>query len=262
MKKGKMAQAVAAVTALLLVAVLISFYLSMVEMEPAGTITLPSSQGSISADSDKLGENGPLVDGVQVDASNVLNVIAALHRPKEYTYELESTLSYHSAEDVLRIKGAVQGRRSHIQQLSESGAVEKEIIIAPSGYYAWRSGQVNPYVGTLGQGISQDGELTAFYDDASRVPTYEAVLELDPSQILEAGYVEQGGEACIYVKVENPLAGTQDSYYIAVSTGLLYRAESEKDGMTTYSMKLTRVTVEDVPESRFQLPNGQMVEEE
>ena len=67
MKKGKMAQAVAAVTALLLVAVLISFYLSMVEMEPAGTITLPSSQGSISADSDKLGENGPLVDGVQVD---------------------------------------------------------------------------------------------------------------------------------------------------------------------------------------------------
>ena len=74
--------------------------------------------------------------------------------------------------------------------------------------------------------------------------------------------MEQDGEACIYVKVENPLAGTQDSYYIAVSTGLLYRAESEKDGMTTYSMKLTRVTVEDVPESRFQLPNGQMVEEE
>ena len=32
--------------------------------------------------------------------------------------------------------------------------------------------------------------------------------------------------------------------------------------MTTYSMKMIRVTVEDVPESRFQLPNGQIVEEE
>ena len=203
-----------------------------------------------------------MVDGVQVNESNVLSVIAALHRPKEYTYELESTLSYHSAEDVLRIKGAVQGRRSHIQQLSEGGYVEKEIIIAPSGYYAWRSGQVNPYVGTLGQSLPQDGELAAFYDDASRVPTYESVLELDPSQILEAGYVEKDGEACIYVKVENALAGTQDSYYIAVSNGLLYRAESEKKGMTTYSMKMIRVTVEDMPESRFQLPNGQIVEEE
>ena len=74
--------------------------------------------------------------------------------------------------------------------------------------------------------------------------------------------MEKDGEACIYVKVKNSLAGTQDSYYIAVSNGLLHRAESEKNGMTTYSMKLTRVTVEDVPESRFQLPNGQMVEEE
>ena len=259
MQKGKMAQAVAAVMALLLVAVLISFYLSVVEMEPAGAITLPSSQGTLSADGDKLGKNGPLVDGVQVDRSNVLRIIAALRRPQEYTYELESVLSYHSAKDSLRIKGAVKGRRSHIQQLSEGGAVEKEIIIAPSGYYVWRRGQVNPYVGTLGREISEGEELTGLYDDASRVPTYEAVLKLDPSWIVDAGYVEKEGEACIYVQVENPLAATQDSYYIAVSTGLLHWAESEKEGMAVYSMKMNRVTVENVPESRFQLPNGQRI---
>ncbi len=278
-----MAQAAAAATLLLAAMALTSLYLSHRQTSQAGIVALPQEQsgpvrklagsGSQLARSvhkligpgSQPAEQGPLADGVTVDTSNVLRIIRTLNRPQEYTFEAESTLSYYSASDTLRVRGTVKGRRSKLQMVSAAGAVEKEIIVAPSGYYAWQAGRASLYSGALGGDWPEDGDLAAFCDEASRIPTYEDVLTLgeqDPDCLLDAGYAQRDGQACIYVLVENKLAGAQDSYYISIDTGLLYEARSEKKGRTIYQMKQTAFQQEAVEESQFTLPNGQQIAEE
>ncbi|MCI8933083.1 MAG: hypothetical protein HFE80_01015 [Clostridiaceae bacterium] len=262
MKKSNMAQAAAAATLLLAAMALTSLYLSHRQTSQAGIVALPQEQ---SGPGSQPAEQGPLADGVTVDTSNVLRIIRTLNRPQEYTFEAESTLSYYSASDTLRVRGAVKGRRSKLQMVSAAGAVEKEIIVAPSGYYAWQAGRASLYSGALGGDWPEDGDLAAFCDEASRIPTYEDVLTLgeqDPDCLLDAGYAQRDGQACIYVLVENKLAGAQDSYYISIDTGLLYEARSEKKGRTIYQMKQTAFQQEAVEESQFTLPNGQQIAEE
>lgn len=256
-----MAQAVTAAALLLAVMALTSFLLSQRQMNQAELIVRPGEQGQPG------GENPVqegLTDGVTVDTSNVLQVIRTLSRPQDYVFEAESTLSYHSVSSTLRVRGIVKGRRAKLQMLSVGGAVEKEMILAPSGYYAWQSGQASLYSGSLGQDIPEDGDLAAFCDEASRIPTYEDVLVLgqqNPECLLDAGYTQREGQSCIFVLVDNRLANTQDRYYISIDTGLLCEASSEKNGMTVYQMKQTVLEEAAVEESQFTLPNGQQVTE-
>lgn len=262
MKKSNMAQAAAAATLLLAAMALTSLYLSHRQTSQAETVVLPPEQ---SGPGGRPPEQGPRADGVEVDTGNVLRVIRTLSRPQEYTFEAESTLSYYSASDTLRVRGAVKGRRSKLQMLTAVGAVDKEIIVAPSGYYAWQAGRASLYSGALGGGWPEDGDLAAFCDEASRIPTYEDVLTLgeqDPDCLLDAGYAQQDGQACIYVLVDNKLSGAEDSYYISIDTGLLYEARSEKKGRVIYQMKQTAFRQEAVEESQFTLPNGQQIGEE
>ncbi len=262
MKKSNMAQAAAAAALLLTAMALTSLYLSHRQTSRTGTVALPPEQ---SGPAGQPAEPGPMADGVAVDTGNVLRVIRTLDRPREYTFEVESTLSYYSVSDTLRVRGAVKGRRSKLQMVSAAGAVEKEVVVAPSGYYAWQAGQASLYSGALGGDWPQDGDLAAFCDEASRIPTYEDVLALgeqNPDCLLDAGYAQRDGQACIYVLVDNPLSGAQDSYYISIDTGLLYEARSEKKGRIIYQMKQTAFQREAVAESQFTLPNGQQITEE
>lgn len=262
MKKSNMAQAAAAATLLLAAMALTSLYLSHRQTSQAETVVLPPEQ---SGPGGRPPEQGPIADGVEVNTGNVLRVIRTLSRPREYTFEAESTLSYYSVSDTLRVRGAVKGRRSKLQMLTAVGAVDKEIIVAPSGYYAWQAGRASLYSGALGGGWPEDGDLAAFCDEASRIPTYEDVLTLgeqDPDCLLDAGYAQRDGQACIYVLVDNKLSGAEDSYYISIDTGLLYEARSEKKGRVIYQMKQTAFRQEAVEESQFTLPNGQQIGEE
>ena len=52
----------------------------------------------------------------------------------------------------------------------------------------------------------------------------------------------------------------EDTYYIAVSTGLLYGAESQVGGLTVYSMQQTAYQADSPAETEFVLPNGQTVQ--
>lgn len=262
MKKNNLAQAVTAAAVLLAVMALTSFVLSRRQMNQAEMIVRPGEQGQLGGEDPA--QSG-LADGVTVDTSNVLQVIRTLSRPEEYTFQAESTLSYHSVSSTLRVRGVVKGQRAKLQMLSAGGAVEKEMILAPSGYYAWQSGQASLYSGALGRDLPADGQLAAFCDEASRIPTYEDVLSLgqqDPDCLLDAGYTQRDGQPCIFVLVENRLANTRDSYYISIDTGLLCQADSEKNGMVVYRMKQTVLEETAVDESQFTLPNGQQVTEE
>ena len=72
-------------------------------------------------------------------------------------------------------------------------------------------------------------------DLAQRIPTYEDVLELEPSQITDAGYEEKNGKDCIYVEVA-AAQDNRDRYWIENATGLLCAAESYEGEEKVYEM--------------------------
>ncbi len=257
MKRGKMAQAVAIATTLLLIVLACSFYFtSRSYLDQIQTITLPGENGGLTVGAGELGENADVVDGVAIHPENVKDVIRTLRRPAEYQYTALVTQSYHSLENQTQVTAAVKGERCRLRITPADGGQEKNIILTPDSYYAWLSSSSPQYY----QGSR--GEYS--YDEAGGIPTYEDVLELE---ILEAGYTERDGKACIYVKAARPVdnamgAGlmVEDTYYIAVSTGLLDGAESQVGGLTAYSMQQTAYQADSPAETEFVLPNGQTVQ--
>lgn len=261
MKRGKLARGVVLATTLLLVVLLVSFYLtSRSYLDAAGTITLPGKDGDITVGPDDVGDNGPLVDGVEVDADNVQNVIRSLQRPGCYTFSAAVTSSYYNAKAARTVTGSVKGQRRFLQVADGSGT--KKILLNADSYYVWWGSTSNPQ--KLARGGTQ-------FDEDGGIPTYEDVLAMDKGAIVAAGYAQREGTPCIYVtvrnQVDNALGGavtSEDTYYIAVESGLLFAAESQCKGVTSYSMQLTaweKKSEQDLPDSTFQLPNGQIIAE-
>ncbi len=256
MKRGKLAQGVAVATTLLLVVLLVSFYFtSRSYLDDVGTITLPDENGGISVGPGDVGDNGPLVDGVEVTPGNVQNVIRTLRRPDQYTFAATATSSYYNAKATRHVTGTVKEQRRLLQVADGSGT--KKILLNGDSYYVWWGNASNPQ--RLARGHTR-------FDEDAGIPTYEDVLALAPADITDAGYAQKDGVACIYVtaqnRIDNALGGSAastDTYYIAVESGLLYAAESRCSGLTSYTMQLTDWEKQDVADDVFQLPNGHII---
>ena len=101
----------------------------------------------------------------------------------------------------------------------------------------------------------RDGEMT-LSNGVQLGLDYETVLALDDSGILDAGYEEKNGEACIYVEARGQLEQYVERYWVSVTSGLLWAAETEKNGALVYSMSSGGVVSPLTGESAFVLPDG------
>lgn len=250
MKGRNLARWVALGTALLLLVLVVSFYWTNRRYHGNGQIVLPNGENAIVVSGDAAGENGALVNGVNVDVSNVQKVIGTLQRPEEYYWEGKTKLSYASSSDEQVFHLSRRGQLSRIELFDSAGNSKQQILLTEKQYYSWNSGSRSFYQGALG-GVTPD--------DAGRLPTYEDVLKLSSDAITEAGYLLHNGQPCIYVKTKDEKIGSEDRYYISVSSGLLIEATTSLGGMEIYSMQQTLLNVRHIEDSVFVLPNGQSV---
>lgn len=253
MKKKKLAWLVALCTAVMIITLAVSFYLSSVRHHSNDQmIVLPGQNGDeISVSKGEMGENAAKLDGITIDKTNVKKVIATLVRPQEYYMEATTSLIYHSDKNEQNLRFSVKGDMAKIQILSPVNVALKHIIITPYNYYSWNNGARGFYKGARGD---------YSYDDAGAMPTYEDVLNINDEEIIDAAFVKFGSEACIFVAVNNALSGAQDSYYISVSSGLLYASQSKAGGMMVYEMQQTSLEIKEIANNEFNLPTGQLAE--
>lgn len=234
------------IACVVLIAVLYSFGLNLFSSQPEFVLADPNAATS-------QGPNGESVDDqggtpVEVTPETVQRVVADLTRYESYSRSVMVTYRWNDggAGSVSAQVWADDGWVRTDSTLA-SGMVEHSIIGGGTLWLWYDDGE------EVHQGAA--AEMTA--DRMQYLPTYEDVLSLDVNEITAAGYMEKGGQPCIYVEAAQKELGYIYRYWISVSSGLLMAAETECEGDVVYEMSSHEVVSPLVDAAEyFVLPDG------
>lgn len=234
-------------SAFVILVVLVFFLYDISGKTPA--VTLPTPIASNSAASPRPGDNTG-VDGkkLEVTADNVQSVVATMNRQESYSENITVTSFWSGGKAEYKISAFA---RSGTYRLSVSGPVRtgKNIIIAEGKVYVWYDGSKSYYIGNA-------GAETALIDRYEMIPTYEEILKLSKSDILEAAFKPINNEPCIFVRARSGEFDYFYEYYVSVNTGLLKAAFTYDVETLIYSMTADSVALSVPSADMFKLPDG------
>ncbi len=242
--------AVALIAALIVVAagVFISFFLIFTnDSSNAYTITLPG-QGSANIDpSPEIGDsNRNQLQTIQVDRTNIQDVIKSLHRPEQYHLKSETIYFYGDSWTTLKSQIWKNDSLTRIKQFSFDGSEQQQVLLSSNWVYVWDAD--HPVVRYTRR--TNDADLY------SRAPTYEDLLKMPKESILQGCVTELDGQLCLYVESLDNLTGETERWYILVENGLMVYAEGELNGAKTYQTQISDLLLELAGQNLFLLPDG------
>ena len=239
---------ISAAAALLLVAaaaVIAILFLNLSGPTAEVRLSPPRSETGGPGGAEGEGESGPVYAALRPDT--VQFALSAIEKPKSCScrYTVESFWEGgESATDV-----TVHLREGLTRVSQRSGSEEKNFLLTPTDYYVW-GGDGEVYHGSRGS-LLAGPEL----EQAVRMSgSYEDLLALDPSAILDTGYEPLDGRPCIYVKAETGSLGYVSEYYIAPDTGLLLKNEVRDGERLIYRLHSEEIVLSTPDESEFALP--------
>lgn len=179
-------------------------------------VILPSP---VASDSPPATPDGSISNSLkaEVTPATVQEVIATLTRADSYTRTVTFERFSGSSQRSYTITTWVRGPSTRISIAEEN--FTREILVANDELWIWYSDSPSYYHGSAEEGHSEA-------DEYQKMLSYEDVLALDPINITDAGYVDYGGEACIYVKYISGEMRYASTAYISISTGLLMGSEA------------------------------------
>lgn len=184
---------------------------------------------------------------VEVTTETVQRVVATLERPASYARTVTvETVGEDGAVGQTTAQVVVDGGWTQVTATLPDGRV-CHTIVGEEKRYVWYDDQH-----TWQEYPAQ--ERTA--DLSQRLPTYEDVLALVQSDIVDARYASSGELPCIYVAVEEQELGYVEEYWVSVDTGLLVHAESRKGEDVFYRMSGYIVETPATAGLAFSLPDG------
>lgn len=186
---------------------------------------------------------------VEVTPDTVQSVIASLSRPESYYRELTVRLFWKGGQSSDQVEIWADG--GYVRTAITVGGITQYRLVGEGKLRLW-------YAGDKTWQETQAGDVSA--DLAQRIPTYEDVLNLEPSQITAAGYEEKNGKDCIFVEVEGP-QDSLDRYWIESATGLLCAAETYEGETKVYEMAESQLETPLEAGTVFSLPDGTVLHE-
>lgn len=184
---------------------------------------------------------------VEVDPTTVQRVIATLERPESYARSITvETVGADGEIGQTTAQVVVDGGWTQITATLPDGRV-CHTIVGEGKRYVWYGDQ------SAWQEYPAQ-ERTA--DLSQRLPTYEDVLAVAQSTIVDAQYASSGDLPCVYVAVEEEELGYVEEYWVSVDTGLLVRSESYQGEDVFYRMSGYLVETPATPGLSFALPDG------
>lgn len=185
---------------------------------------------------------------VEVTPETVQRVIERLARPERYsrTITVERFWSGGSGRSVASVYAAGGWTRVDV---SEEGAEPRHVITGDGRSWIW--------YGSDGRVYSGAAALSA--DEEQSIPTYEDILLLDTASIALADYRVLEGISCICVETAPDSYGYAQRFWVSVDNGLLVSAERLSGENVVYRMTGLEVTLGDVSDQTFRLPDGEVL---
>lgn len=179
---------------------------------------------------------------IEITPDNVQKVLATLERTEAYTRTIRQTHYWSEGASSAAREAEIWITPRALRIAWDDG---ENVILTETAYHIWfddRPPHSRPV--TAGLGLSLEQILNEFQG----IPSYETVLELDPNQILEAGYVLKniGGvyEYCVYFVFGDSALGYVDRYYISLNSGLLIAMLTLDGDIPVFRMETLRLTLE------------------
>lgn len=235
----------------LMIALLYSFGLNLFSPRPQLELADPDKIENAEPGATLPGEgSGGLL--LEIAPTTVQKVIATISRYESYSRTL--TIAYAMGDNTATVTAQVweDSGWKRTQLVFPTGVIEHSIV-GDGQLWLWYEDGTEEAVGQIFR-----GSVTEVSSDLlQRLPTYEDILELDPSQITDARYIEYNGQPCIYIEAEQQELGYLYRYWISETSGLLMAAETEKSGILVYRMSSNEVISPFVGgEDTFVLPDG------
>lgn len=237
------------IACVVVLAVLYSFGLNLFTPRPQLELADPNATASQSHGGENPGNQGGIP--VELTTNTVQYVVADLARYTSYSRTV--TVTYYWGEGGVGTASAQVWENDGWIRTDTglpSGTAEHSIVGADQ-LWLWYDDGSQVYHGSA-------QEMTE--DLMQRIPTYEDVLELNPSDITGADYMDYDGQTCIFVEARQRELGYLYRFWISVDSGLLIASETVSEGKVVYSMT-SREMVSPLAnaDGYFVLPDGTSV---
>ncbi len=241
----------AVITAVLIAAAVMLAFIYMGFGRQTADVSFPDSTGG--AESGEPGPGGTAGGGLtlaEVNPQTVQAVIQTLKRPDGYSRTLYIESFWEGGKAKYTVDSWVKNGGMRLRISADGWDETKNILIKESSCYIWYGNDTKKiYRAAIGEALA-DGSL---YDALQMIPTYEDVLKLDKSEILEAAYVELPEGWRIKVAAEDDVLGYKEIYYISIDTGLLEAAEAYDGDAPVFRMTAGETALTAPDDSVFQI---------
>lgn len=211
----------------------------------SGHIQLPdASTGSSDNPSGENSGEGDLTV-VEIRPDTVQLAIEVMERPQIYSQRVVVETFWEGGNGTQTSSVYVRDSLLRTDTTLSDGST-RHLLLGREHAYIWYAEDDSYATMTVGD-FTADAEL--------RIPTYEDILALDVSNISDAGYGDHDGTYCIYV-VTQDTSNYETHYWIGTETGLLTACERYWQGELVYRMTGSELTVGQVDDAMFLLPDG------
>ncbi len=175
--------------------------------------------------------------------------LSAIEKPESCTCRYTVESFWEGGESLCRVTVHLREGLTRVRQETEKG--EKNFLLTEEEYFLWY-GEDGEVLRGSREGVLAGSELA---EAVQMSGSYEDLMALDPSAILETAYEPLEGQPCIYVRAASGRLGYVSDYYIAPDTGLLLKNEVWDGERLIYRLSSEEIVLSAPDEAEFALPD-------
>ena len=205
-------------------------------------VILPTQAAVTEAPPEETAESG---DALEITPDTVQTAVGLLSRAESYSRTLTVERLWDGGSQTREISVWVRGGSVRISEDAEQGG--RNVLIAGGEMWIWYAGEDGVFHAAADENAA---------DEYQELDSYETLLGLDRSQILDAGYDEYAGEYCIFAEYVSGSFGYTTRVWISVATGLLMRGETWDGDTMIHGVSSSQPDISTPVESVFKLPES------